>query len=69
MIHRRRYPNLAMFLDKSGTSQHALAKRIGVNPSYVSLILGRRRVPSLRIAAKIADAANIPIESLLGRAS
>ena len=65
MIRRRSYPNLQMFLDKSGTSQSVLARRIGVNPSYISLILGGHRVPSLALAAKIADAANIPIESLL----
>lgn len=65
MVHRRPYPNLQMFLDKSGVSQRALARRVGVNPSYISLIIGGRRVPSLRLAAKIAEEANIPIESLL----
>lgn len=65
MIHRRAFPNLQMFLDKSGTSQQTLAKRVGVNPSYISLILGGHRVPSLALAAKIAREANIPIESLL----
>lgn len=69
MIHRRAYPNLRMFLAKSGTTSKILAQRLGVNPSHVSHILNGRRVPSLTLAAKIAKEANIPIESLLGKAS
>lgn len=68
-VHRRAYPNLRMFLAKSGTSQQALAKRLGVDPAHVSHILAGRRVPSLPLAAKIAREANIPIESLLQKAS
>lgn len=64
-IHRRAYPNLEMFFRKSGVSQATLAKRVGVDPTYISLIRGGHRVPSLPIAAKIAEQANIPIESLL----
>jgi transcriptional regulator with XRE-family HTH domain len=64
-VHRRAYPNLEMFFRKSGMSQRALAKRVGVDPTYISAIRNGRRVPSLTIAAKIAEVANIPIESLL----
>jgi transcriptional regulator with XRE-family HTH domain len=64
-VHRRAYPNLEVFLRKSGVSQRALAKRVGVDETYISHIRSGRRVPSLGIAAKIAEKANIPIESLL----
>jgi transcriptional regulator with XRE-family HTH domain len=69
MIHRRAYPNLRMFLEKSGTSQRVLAQRVGVEPSHLSHILAGRRSPSLSLAARIAREANIPIESLLELAS
>jgi len=65
MMHRRSYANLAQYLEKTGTSNAALARRLKINPSYISLILTGRRVPSLRMAARIADACNIPIDSLL----
>jgi transcriptional regulator with XRE-family HTH domain len=64
-VHRRAFPNLEQYFRKSGVSQAALAKRVGVDPTYISAIRNGRRVPSLRIAAKIAEAANVPIESLL----
>jgi transcriptional regulator with XRE-family HTH domain len=64
-IHRRAYPNLEMYLRKSGVSQRAFAKRVGVDPTYISLIRNGHRVPSLKMAAKIAEEANVPIESLL----
>ncbi len=65
MVHRRRYANLRAFFAKSGISQAELSAWVGVSPSYMSLIVSGSRVPSLRIAAKIADKANVPIESIL----
>lgn len=65
MIHRRAYPDLKTFLKKTGTSQRAFAEQIGVDPAYVSYLVHGQREPSLTMAAKIAQAANIPIESLL----
>lgn len=64
-VHRRAYPNLEQFFRKSGVSQATLARRVGVDPTYISLIRNGRRVPSLKIADKIATEANVPIESLL----
>ncbi len=69
MVHRRAYPNLQMFLRKTNTSQKALARRLGIDAAHVSHILAGRRCPSLPLAAKIAQEANIPIHSLLGKAS
>jgi transcriptional regulator with XRE-family HTH domain len=69
MIHHRGYANLRMFLRKTKTSQGALARRLGIDPSYVSHVVAGRRTPGFRLAAKIAREANIPIESLLERVS
>lgn len=41
-----------------------LASRVGISKSHVSLILGRKRMPSLPIAAKIASAMGISIDEL-----
>ncbi len=68
-VHRRAYPNLKMFLRKSGTTQSALAKRIGVEASHVSKIVSGARLPSGPLAMKIAREANIPLESLFSQAS
>ncbi len=63
--HRRyAYPDLKTFLRKTGTTQHALAKRIGVEASHVSKILSGRRLPSGPVAIKIVRMAKIPLESL-----
>lgn len=68
MIHRRAYPNLRMFLAQSGTSQKELARRLDIDPSYISHFVTGRRSPGFKLAAKIAKEANIPIESLLDQA-
>ena len=65
MIHRRAYPNLRMYLQKTGTSQRELARRLGIDPSYVSHFIRGTKSPSLRLAAKIARETNIPIETML----
>jgi DNA-binding XRE family transcriptional regulator len=64
-IHRRAYPNLEMYLRKTGVTHETLGKRVGVSGSFISHIRNGIRVPSLPIAAKIAEECNIPIESLL----
>ncbi len=69
MMHRRAYPNLRMYLVKTGTTQAALAKRLGVEPSHVSHIVSGRRFPSGQLAKKIVREANIPMESLFEHAS
>jgi DNA-binding XRE family transcriptional regulator len=50
-------------------NQRQLAARLGVRPSHVNHILWGRRTPSLKLAMKIAELANCPIESLLDRVS
>jgi transcriptional regulator with XRE-family HTH domain len=69
MIQRRPYRNLKMFLTKSGTTQAALARRLGVDVSHISHILAGRKLPSGPLAMKLAREANIPLASLFERAS
>lgn len=59
------HTNLREFLERSGERQQDFAKRVGVSSSYVSRLASGRRTPSLPMAVRIADAANIPLESLL----
>jgi len=64
--HRpRAYRNLAAFLSETGTSQETFAERLGVSPSYVSMIAGGSRRPSLAVALRIARLAAVPIETLV----
>lgn len=61
----RAYPDLATFFEKSGVTQEQLAKRLGVSQAHISRIkLGLTDVP-LSLAVRIAEEANIPIESLV----
>ncbi len=54
-----------MYLHKTGTSHATLARRLGVDPSYISHIVHGRKLPSLTMAQKIANETNVPIESFL----
>lgn len=43
--------------------QQAIAKRIGVGPSYLSLLASGKRTPSMAVAAKIEKELGIPMEA------
>lgn len=58
---------LAEFLEQTGTTQTEFAARVGVKQSLISRLVSGSRTPSLSLAARIAEAAGIPIESLLPR--
>lgn len=64
-MKRRVYPNLAQYLANTGQSQQALADQLGVTQSHISRIVNGSAEPSLELALRIADLANIPVESLL----
>lgn len=61
----RPYRSLREYLKRTHTPQAAFAERVGVDRSYISMLVGGRRRPSLAIALRIAALADIPIESLL----
>lgn len=67
MKRRQAYPTLQAYLEASDITQCALAKKAGIDESYLSLILSGARTPSLPLAVKLARIANIPVESLLGK--
>lgn len=53
----------------SGLSQEAFSRRLGVSQSYLSLLEGCRRPPSVRVRARVAVGLGIPLgllEQLLG---
>lgn len=66
MKRRKAYPSLQAYLEETDTPQYELAKRLKIGQAHLSLILSRRRTPSLPLALKIAKVANIPVETLLG---
>ncbi len=51
----------------TGLTQKQVAERIGKGPSTVSGILSRRQRASLALAHRIADAADIPIDEIMGK--
>ena len=66
MVNRQRaFQSLAEYLEKTHTRQEDFAVRVGVSPAYISLIVGSHRRPSLELAIRISEVANIPIESLI----
>lgn len=50
-----------------GMSQRKLAKAIGVEPSYVSLLKDGKRLPSFEVLLKIADVLSVSLDALCGR--
>ena len=62
---QKSYRNLADYLASTGTTQKAFGHRVGVRQSMVSQILAGTRVPSFRLALRIAREARIPVESLV----
>lgn len=67
MKRRIAYPSLPAFVEATGIPQQDLAKKAGIVPSHLSMILKGERTPSLPLALKLAKIANIPVESLVGK--
>ena len=65
---RARYPNLRVFLEKSGKTQSEFASELGIAQSSVSLMVNGKRVPGLSLALRIAEVASVPVESLVSAA-
>lgn len=53
------------FMVDSGWRQADLAAALGVNYSYVSLLLRGKRRPSLRMVEKMAEVTRIPVGTLV----
>tara|TARA_R110002020_G_scaffold474099_3_gene704524 strand:- start:663 stop:872 length:210 start_codon:yes stop_codon:yes gene_type:complete len=44
------------FLNSSGLSQRAFAEQVGIDPSYLSLLVSGQKRPSLKLAVSIEKA-------------
>lgn len=66
MAHtRKQYRSLADYLARTHTTQEMFAARLGTRQSVISRYVRGKAEPSLRMACRIADAARIPIRSLV----
>jgi transcriptional regulator with XRE-family HTH domain len=60
--------NLRAFRELRGLTQSQLGERAGLRAASVSHFETGQRVPSLASLVKLADALNVSVDSLLGRA-
>lgn len=70
MKQRRAFPDVAAYLNDlrtQGRTQNEIAAALGISVSYLSDIKKGRYQPSLDLAIRIAELANVPIESLVKR--
>jgi len=63
-LPRRIYPNLRAYFGSEEETQAEFAARINKTQSYVSKLVKGQFEPRLRDALVIAEAANVPLESL-----
>jgi len=63
-MQKRVYPNIKTYMQETGASQKEIAMAVGSDPGTISRIVRGLQRPSLALALKIANAANIPVESL-----
>jgi transcriptional regulator with XRE-family HTH domain len=60
--------NLRRFRDVRGLTQSEMADRAGIRAASVSHFETGQRAPSLETLVKLADALNVTVDALLGRA-
>lgn len=59
----KRYPDLATYLDKTGTRQEDFAALVESTQAHISRIASGEIVPRPELAERIATQANIPLDS------
>jgi transcriptional regulator with XRE-family HTH domain len=65
---KRVYPNLKAYLEdlaRQGVDQGDFAAQFGISEGYLSDLKNGHVSPSLKLAAKLSEAAGVPIESFL----
>jgi transcriptional regulator with XRE-family HTH domain len=62
---RRRYPDLATYLAKTGDTQLAVATAVGTSQAHISRIAAGLTVPQPELAQTIAAYARIPLDSFI----
>jgi transcriptional regulator with XRE-family HTH domain len=60
---RQKYPDLATYLEQSGDTQAQVAAMTGTTQAYISRILRGHAIPRPQLALKIAEYANVPLDS------
>jgi Helix-turn-helix. len=66
---QRVYPNLVSYFDKTDETQQQVASELGISTAYMSMIKWRQRQPDLALALRISERCNVPLESLIRKAS
>jgi transcriptional regulator with XRE-family HTH domain len=62
---RRRYKSLTEYFDHSGDTQSALAARLGVAQTQISLWTNGVNFPRPRMALRLSTATGVPVENIL----
>lgn len=62
---KKPYASLSDYLDKTGTTHDALAERLGISRSYVTLIACGDRQPALDLALRIEAETGVPVAALV----
>jgi len=65
---KQRYRTLADYFEQTGTSQIALARKLKVSKSYISLLASGERQPSLSLALRIEALTGVPASSMVSEA-
>ncbi len=64
----KKYRSLADYFTGTGERKRALARRLQVSESYVSLIAAGKRQPSLSLALRIESLTGVPASALVSEA-
>lgn len=59
------HSKLRQYFEAGTETQKDFAARLGISQAHLSRIVSGAAAPSLAVAVRIADAAGIPVESLL----
>jgi transcriptional regulator with XRE-family HTH domain len=65
-MKRRRlpkYPDLQTYIRRTGDTQDAIAEALGISQAHISRILAGKTVPRPELAIRLADYADIPLDS------
>lgn len=57
--------SLAEYMERTGTTHAALAEKLGISRSYVTLLSAGDRQPSLTLALRIQALTGVPAEALV----
>jgi transcriptional regulator with XRE-family HTH domain len=64
-VTAKKYASLAAYLEDTETTHDALAERLGISRSYVTLLASGDRQPALDLAIRIEEATGVPVASLV----